>query len=135
MATTARRSGKGRWPLRCAVILALGGLGWGWFRLKPSAVGEAVAAYGRGDWVAAAALAQKRLQNANDDPEALRILARALAFEPLSHARAAYARLGAAHLEAEDHYLVGLCWRGRTDPGGDRVLEIGPGRRSRSRRL
>ena len=112
MATTARRSGKGRWPLRCAVILALGGLGWGWFRLKPSAVGEAVAAYGRGDWVAAATLAQKRLQNANDDPEALRILARASARSSrYPTARAAYARLGAAHLEAEDHYLVGLCWR------------------------
>jgi len=91
--------------------LALGGLGWGWFRIKPSSIGDAVAAYGRGDWLAASTLAQKRLENAKDDPEALRILARASARSSrYPAARAAYARLGADVLEAEDHYLVGLCW-------------------------
>jgi tetratricopeptide (TPR) repeat protein len=92
--------------------LGLGGLGWGWVRIKPSRSGDAVAAYGRGDWLAASTLAQQRLQNAKDDPEALRTLARASArSSQYSTARAAYARLGAEFLEAEDHYLLGLCWR------------------------
>jgi tetratricopeptide (TPR) repeat protein len=110
MASTLKRSGKRRWPLVGAVVLGLGCLGWGWFRTRPSGPGDAAIAYGRGDWLAAATLAQERLQNAKDDPEALRILARASArSNRCPSAQAAYARLRADVLEAEDHYLQGLC--------------------------
>jgi len=112
MATTARRRGKRRWPLACAVVLGLAGLGWVWFRIAPSGSADAVAAYRRGDWLAASTLAQTRLRVARDDPEALRTLARASARSGrYPTAQAAYARLGADVLEPEDHYLLGVCLR------------------------
>ena len=110
MPITARRGRKRRWPLVCAVVVGLAGLGWGWFRIKPSPIRDAAKAYCRGDWLTASNLAQKRLQDADGDPEALLIWARASARSGrFGAARAAYARLGADVLEVEDHYLLALC--------------------------
>ncbi len=112
MTATTRRRGTWRWPLSCAVILGLGGIGWVWLKTKPSFQGAAALAYARGDWLTASSLAQKRLEAVAGDPEALTILARASArSSQYSTALAAYARLSAERLEAEDHYVLGLCWR------------------------
>jgi tetratricopeptide (TPR) repeat protein len=111
MATTATRSGNRWWLLLCALVLSLGGVGWGWFRIKPSWIGDAALAYRRGDWLTASTLAQKRLQTHEGDPEAVKILARASARSSRYRAAlAAYGRLGADALEADDHYLLGRCW-------------------------
>ncbi len=117
MATAPRRRGKRWWPLVCAIVLGFGGLGWGWVRIKSNWISDAAHAYDRGDWLTASTLAQKRLQNAEGDPQALRMLARASARSSrYTEALAAYARLGMDLMEPEDYYLLGLCWRsaGRT---------------------
>jgi tetratricopeptide (TPR) repeat protein len=112
MATTARRHGTRWWLLLSAFVLAVAGLGGGWLMIRPSWSGAAARAYGRGDWLTVSTLAQERLRNAEGDSEALRMLARASARSSrYPTARAAYARLRADVLEAEDYYLLGVCSR------------------------
>jgi tetratricopeptide (TPR) repeat protein len=92
------------------VTPALGG--WAWWargRLVPDALARGRAAYERGDWEQAGGLARERLKVAGDDPEGLRLLARASARLARDDVAAAlYKRLGEPALQVEDMYLVGL---------------------------
>lgn len=117
-----RRGGRsyGRGVLVAVVIL--GGIGAGGYAARrwlfPGALERGVAAYDRGDWAGAAALADERLKAAPGDREALRLLARSAARRGRdASARALYTRLGGAGaMAAEDFYLLG----GVVDRAGDR---------------
>jgi tetratricopeptide (TPR) repeat protein len=78
-------------------------------RLFPGLIERAVAAYDRGEWSAAAALADERLKSVPDDREAVRLLARSSVRQGRDNAaRMLYTRLGgAAAMHAEDYYLFG----------------------------
>jgi tetratricopeptide (TPR) repeat protein len=66
-------------------------------------------AYDRGDWEEADRLARRRLKAAAEDPEALRLLARASFQQGRdSLAMSMYERLGESALQAEDRYILGL---------------------------
>src|SRR5215470_7708428 len=71
-----------RW-LILAVLLGAPALGrWAWWsrgQLHPDGLARGRAAYERGDWKQAASLARERLKVAGDDPDGLRLLARASA--------------------------------------------------------
>jgi tetratricopeptide (TPR) repeat protein len=101
-----------RW-LMLAVLLGTPALGgWAWWsraRLLPDGLARGRAAYERGDWEQAASLARERLRVAGDDPEGLRLLARASARLGRDDSAATlYQRLGESALQVEDMYLVGL---------------------------
>jgi tetratricopeptide (TPR) repeat protein len=81
---------------------------WGLF--FPGAVARGLSAYARKDWALAAKFAQERLQTARDDPRATRLMARASArMGRHTEALGLYERLIAVNLDAEDHYLIGVC--------------------------
>src|SRR5579883_2973339 len=108
----AKVGGRRRWG--AAVILAaLVACGAGLFAARttlfPTTLDRARAAYERGDWAAASALASNRLKETPADGEALRLLARASAREGRSDAaRTFYTRLGGASaMQAEDFFLFG----------------------------
>jgi tetratricopeptide (TPR) repeat protein len=111
-----------------------------WPRLFPSVLARAAAAYKRGDWSTAAALADGRLKTTPGDREALRLLARAAARQGRDRtARALYGRIGGAEaMDAEDLYLFGTvidrtgdhdtardCWQAglRADPNHPELLD------------
>ena len=78
------RFGKyGGWQLFLVVITVVlafaSALFFGRFFLAPGLVKQGIAVYDRGDWTAAAALAQARLKTVPDDKQALRLLARSTA--------------------------------------------------------
>jgi tetratricopeptide (TPR) repeat protein len=110
MSTTAGRRRTGQWIVFSLGLLSAAGGGlWWWSTWKSVSAG--VTAYGRGEWALASSLAERRLALAKDDPDALRLWARASARmgrHPM--ARAIYARLRPEDLAAEDHYLLGLGW-------------------------
>ncbi len=105
-----------------AVLVLAAGLGgaclwWGWSWLVPSSLARGVSAYNRGDWQEAARLAQERLAAAQDDPKALRLLARsAVRLGRFPVARSLYDRLGPHDLEAEDYCVLGLGWNLAGEP-------------------
>jgi tetratricopeptide (TPR) repeat protein len=119
--TSAEARGMGRMPrfaeravwlsaiaLGC---LALAGVVWGWTSWRSSAglVARGTSAYAQRDFRQAADLARRRLKDAPEDVEALRLLARATArLGRDAPANALFARLGSAALQAEDLYLLGL---------------------------
>src|SRR5262245_5619183 len=101
-----------RW-LMLAVLLATPALGgWAWWsrgRLLPDGLSRGRVAYERGDWERAANLARERLKVAGDDPEGLRLLARASArLGRDDSAMSLYQRLGEPALQVEDMYVLGL---------------------------
>src|SRR5579883_1006036 len=106
--------GTGRlWAWAIAALMALAGTGvvvgrWAW--RGRDLVAEARGAYARGDWDRAAALARRQLRRHGDDPEALRIYARASARLGRDEAASSIYkdRLGAERMEPEDYFLVGL---------------------------
>ena len=69
-----------RWRFSLALITIAAACVCALFRARPllfpGLVEQGIAAYDRGDWVAAAALANARLKTVTDDKEALRLLAR-----------------------------------------------------------
>ena len=89
---------------------ALGGWAWwSWGRQPADALARGWRAYRRGEWDEAARQARQRLKSAAQDPEGLRLLARA----SLRQGRDAlgmslYQRLGDDGLQDEDRYLLGL---------------------------
>jgi tetratricopeptide (TPR) repeat protein len=87
-----------------AVALVLGRL-----TLFPGAIDRGRAAYDRGDWVRASALASSRLKEIPADREAVRLLARASARRGHGDsALALYSRLGGASaMQGEDFFLFG----------------------------
>jgi tetratricopeptide (TPR) repeat protein len=92
-----------------ALAVGIGGLWWGWLNMTPKEISLGVAAYNRGNWSEAEKLALERLRIAKDDPEGLRLLARAsarLGRHPT--AQALYAGLAPKLARAEDYYLLGL---------------------------
>ena len=69
----------------------------------------AAAAYEQRDWAQAADLSRQLLKTTKDDPELLRLYARASArLERDATAGAIYGRIGAGWMEPEDSFLVGL---------------------------
>ncbi len=111
MATTSRV--RRRRPLArfwvVALIVCASALWWGWTRLAPSLTARGTAAYNRRDWSEASRLARQRIETANDDRPALRLLARAEArLGNFGVAQSLYARLDEHNLEAEDYCVLGL---------------------------
>jgi tetratricopeptide (TPR) repeat protein len=93
------------------IIVVVCGIGlcWGWYRYLSSPVARGTAAYKRGQWSKALELAQEHLRAAKDDPEALRLLARASArLGSFPWVRSTYDLLGPRALQAEDSFLLGL---------------------------
>jgi Tfp pilus assembly protein PilF len=100
-----------------AVAVAAGGLAAAWPRLFPGPLAEGLAAYGRGEWAAAAAVARDRLKAAPGDPEALRLRARAAArLGQDAVAEATYPRLDRGAMAAEDWALLGVAMLRRRQP-------------------
>jgi tetratricopeptide (TPR) repeat protein len=81
-----------------------------WTRGNASGLAEAARAYDRREWERAAELTRRLLKSNPQDPETLRIYARALArAERDATAAAIYEnRLDATPLQAEDYYVLGL---------------------------
>ena len=104
---------RNRWPLLsllCVPILAGFALGGAWLvRSTPaSPLQRGLLAYGREDWASAEKGARERLKSRPDDPEGLRLLARALLQQQRDQpAMALCERLGDRGLEAEDFFLLG----------------------------
>ena len=106
-----------------AVLVAVAACAIGLWSARSRAIGDrasgAATAYGAGKWPVAAELARQALAVHKDDPEALRVLARASA--RLGRDAAATAiyerRLDDKSLEAEDHLMLGLLHhrQGRAD--------------------
>jgi tetratricopeptide (TPR) repeat protein len=113
----------GKWSRRLlmgTLAIALGsGIGWGLIRLIPkSPVALARVAYERGAWSEASDLAMRRLKDAPEDREALRLLARSNArLGRDESAQRIFIRLGANTWQAEDYVLLalGLRRQGRTE--------------------
>jgi tetratricopeptide (TPR) repeat protein len=84
---------------------------WTWWsrvRQPPDLVARGRAAYDREDWGAAMDLARQRLRVARNDPDALRLLARAsFRHQRDDAAMSIYDRLGASALQVEDLCLLG----------------------------
>jgi tetratricopeptide (TPR) repeat protein len=109
--------------------IALVAFGWTWSsrRRDPNVVEQGVSAYAKHDFRRAVELARRRLKEAPEDVDALRLLARATARLGRDvPANALFARLGSTALEAEDFYLLGLGLdhTGRKDEAG-RLWEKG----------
>ncbi len=113
MPSTGRRR---RWHFVAVLILTAttvagcGGvlfLARAWF--VPGLIDQGLAAYDRGDWSMAAALAEACLKSTPGDRQALRLLARSSVRQGQDkRARTLYARLGgAAEMQPEDYYLFG----------------------------
>ena len=81
---------------------------WGKTRLFPEPTAEARSAYSRGEWARAALLALRRLKEAPDDPEAVRLAARAAARQDQDQkAITIYRTLAAERMDVEDFFLLG----------------------------
>src|SRR5438552_1418815 len=113
IATTGqvRPKSRRRWTRFGVVALAVGSVvfWWGWSHRTRRAMSRGVAAYSRGDWSEASHLAQERLAIARDDPQALRLLARATArLGRHPEAQSIYAGLDPQVREAEVDFLLAL---------------------------
>jgi Tfp pilus assembly protein PilF len=92
----------------CSIGGALG-LGWWWLQGGSRLLERGRAAYSRGQWSEAQALARRRLKTSPGDIEALRLMARSIArLGGDSVANALFARMGASTLQTEDLFLLGL---------------------------
>ncbi len=94
----------------CLLILAGVAVGAAWLgRSSPaSPLKQGIAAYDRQDWPSAEKGARAQLKIRRDDPEAMRLLARALFQQGRDEpAMALCERLGDSRLEAEDFLLLG----------------------------
>ncbi len=100
----------GRWiALVLAVVAIAGGAWWAWSGPLGEPLDRARASYDRHDWAAALASANEATTRTPNDPDALRLQARALArLEQDDKAQAIYRQLGAHALRAEDLTLLGL---------------------------
>jgi tetratricopeptide (TPR) repeat protein len=116
-----RRGGRGRWRLLILTSLALAGivgrLDFERSRLAALSVERGTAAYERGEWDRAAALAGEGLGRAPRDRGALRLAARAAArLGRDAEARSLYDRLGGpSAMSAEDFYLLGTTYEGSAE--------------------
>lgn len=99
-----------------AVLLGVLSLPWAWSRLFPSLLEQSRAAYARGDWPQAAALAGQVLRQNPRDRMALRVLARAAGrMGQDAESEALYQRLAAEPMAAEDYLIVAACLQRRGD--------------------
>ncbi len=92
------------------VVVGMGAAAWHWLGPSADRLVEARRAYERGDWDVAADATRRRLREAGDDVEALRLYARSSIRANRDDAgNAIYKdRLGPERMQAEDYYLVGL---------------------------
>ena len=101
-------------------LLVAGALvAWSLPRFLPKPTAAASDAYSRGDWEQTALLAHERLKRAPDDPEALRLAARAAAHQGRDQsAIAIYSRLDVGFMQPNDFFLMGqaLSRTGQLDP-------------------
>src|SRR5438270_14006569 len=95
--------------LAVAIVAGAGAaLRWRTGRIVAGPTSEGLAAYARGDWERSALLARRRLKQAPDDQEALRLAARAMARQDRDpSAIATYSRLELKRMTAEDYFLLG----------------------------
>jgi tetratricopeptide (TPR) repeat protein len=116
---------KRRWLVpaaACGAIVAGVVAGIVWWGRRPheaSLVERSRTAYSRGDWREAERHAREQLRKNRDDPDALRLLSRALFRQSHDESAAAISdRLGQATMTAEDYFLVGqACVRSeKVDP-------------------
>lgn len=87
-----------------------GGALW-WIRTRPPAdpLAAARAAYARGDWETASAVAREQLRASGDDLDAARLLARSLIrLGRDAQAMSLFERLGAKDMQADDLHLLGI---------------------------
>ncbi len=116
----------GQWVARVTIgSILLAGIGCGiglladWLRLSSDRFDAGRRAYDRGDWVAAARAAREVLRASQDDPAALRLLARSsVQLGRDDSALEIYTRrLEAKSIQAEDYLLLGVALkrRGRDD--------------------
>ncbi len=86
---------------------------WGRRHYEASPLDDARASYSRGDWPEAERFARKQLRNERDDPEALRLLSRALLRQANDESVPAILdKLNRETMTAEVYFLVGqLCVR------------------------
>jgi tetratricopeptide (TPR) repeat protein len=117
-----RYGSRAGWSLVVLGIACVLGVGWvkwhgplerrltEWTSTHASGLALAARAYDRGEWEKAAELTRRLLKSYPDDPETLRIYARASArTQREAAAMAIYQnRLGTTPLQAEDFYLLGL---------------------------
>jgi len=92
------------------MILLSGGAAILWVKSprSPDLIAEGTAAYARGEFERAASLSHRRLKEVHDDPQALRLAARAAARQDQDQkALALYNRLVKDKLAAEDFCLIG----------------------------
>ena len=94
-----------------AVALAVGaGVGLRWWpgRVVNGLVAAGLSAYARGDWERSALLARRRLKQAPNDQEALRLAARTMARQDRDQTViTTYSRLELERMTAEDYFLLG----------------------------
>jgi cytochrome c-type biogenesis protein CcmH/NrfG len=112
MSRPVKRQRRVVWATAAVVLLISGAVFlWGKTRLFPDRLAEARAAYSRGEWDRTEALVHRRLKEAPDDPEAVRLAARAAAHKGQDQkAVALYRRLAAESKDAEDSCLLGRVW-------------------------
>src|SRR5262245_54494921 len=106
-----KKPGRRAWCFTAAALALIGvgsGIWWGKSGRFPDVVGAATAAYSRGDWARTVFLVHRRLKEAPDDLQALRLAARAAARQEQDQkAVAIYHRLEAGGMDAEDFFLKG----------------------------
>lgn len=131
MTVSIRAGSRLGWALIALGLVAGTGLAaWRWLGPAPDYLAEARRAYDRRDWDRAADQARRRLQARDDDPEALRLYARASIRRKRDEVgNAIYKdRLSPERMEPEDYYLVGLSLaRLGRDETAFRVWEKGAG--------
>jgi hypothetical protein len=107
-----RRGSTFRWLLLAIVLVGAPALGsWAWWsraRRPADLLARASAAYDRRDWEETDDLARRRLKVDRNDPDALRLLARATIRQGRDEAGLAiYDRLGPSGLRPEDLCVLG----------------------------
>ncbi len=103
------RGRRGWWITAGLVVLIGSGAGlWWWAGRDVGPVAAGLSAYDRQDWDRAILLARRRLKEAPDDQEALRLAARTTARQDRDQAAiSTYSRLELKQMTAEDYFLLG----------------------------
>ena len=104
------KRGRRGWSITAGLVVLIGaGAGlWWWAGHDVGPVAEGLSAYDRQDWDRAVLLARRRLKDAPDDQDALRLAARTIARQGRDQAAiATYSHLELKGMTAEDYFLMG----------------------------
>ena len=114
-----RKKGAYLVAIAVALIGVVAAVRWAKPKLFPDLTAEAADAYSRSDWPRTAKLANQRLKQKPEDPQALRLAARAAARQDRDQtAIAIYSRLDVGLMAPEDFFLMGraLSRTGQAEP-------------------